>query len=165
MFFQVNLPKFPIGKKRVVAQKLLAGSVYTGCPSFRPTRPIGRPSDRPSIQSRVRPTDSLSSVAETQNKYCPECHDTYFTHSHYKEKHKSCGAVEGRTTFVVAMNRVRVVALNIMLVLRFSKIGRSVHPTGSRLDGRSLGRTSDRSSKTELWAARVDAPSWICLAG
>ena len=32
-----------------------------------------RPSDHASIQSRVRPTDTPSSLTETQNKYCVEC--------------------------------------------------------------------------------------------
>ena len=30
-------------------------------------------SDRPSIQPKVRPTDSPSSLTETQNKYCVDC--------------------------------------------------------------------------------------------
>ena len=41
--------------------------------TVRLARPIVR--DRPSIQSRVRPTDSLSSLTEMQSKYCVECYD------------------------------------------------------------------------------------------
>ena len=50
--------------------------------TVRLARPIVR--DRPSIQSRVRPTDSPSSLIETQSKYCVECYDIYSIHSHYK---------------------------------------------------------------------------------
>ena len=58
---------------------------------------------RPSIQSRVRPTDSPSSLTETQSKYCVECYDIYSIHSHYKGNRKRGGAAEGRaTSFVVA---------------------------------------------------------------
>ena len=39
------------------------------------------PSDRPSIQSRVLPTDSPSSFTGTQNKYRVECYDMYSIHS------------------------------------------------------------------------------------
>ena len=48
-------------------------------------------------------------------------------------------------SFVVAMNRVDVVALNTIFVLRLSKTGRTVGRTDSRLDGWSVGRTDDRS--------------------
>ena len=44
-------------------------------------------------------------------------------------------------TFVVAMNRVDVVAADTIFVLRLSKSGRTVGRTGSRLDGWSVGRT------------------------
>ena len=62
-----------------------------------------RPSDRRSIQSRVRPTDSPSSLTETQNKYCVDSYDIYSIHNHYKGNHKRGGAAGGRaTSFVVA---------------------------------------------------------------
>ena len=35
--------------------------------------------------TRVCPTDSPSSLTETQNKYCVECYDIYHIHSHYKK--------------------------------------------------------------------------------
>ena len=44
-------------------------------------------------------------------------------------------------SFVVAMNRVDVVAADTIFVLRLSKSGRTVGRTGSRLDGWSVGRT------------------------
>ena len=53
-----------------------------------------RLSDQTSIQARVRPTDSPSSLTETQNKYCVECYNIYSIHSHYKTT----------TLFVVATN-------------------------------------------------------------
>ena len=43
--------------------------------------------------------------------------------------------------FVAAKNRVDVVALNTIFVLRLSKTGRTVGQTDSRLDGWSVGRT------------------------
>ena len=99
------------------------------------------PSDRPSIQSRARPTDSPSRLTETQNKYCVGCYDIYSIHSHFKENHKRGAAAEGRATFVVAMNRVDVVAVNTIFVLRFSKTGQTVGRTDSRLDGCFVGLT------------------------
>ena len=58
-------------------------------------------------------------------------------------------AAVGRATsfvvsFVVAMNRVDVVALNTIFALRLSKTGRTVGRTDSRLDGWSVGRTDER---------------------
>ena len=52
-------------------------------------------------------------------------------------------ATTKKTTKEVArpMNRVDVVALNTIFVLRFSKTGRTVGRTDSRLDGWSVGRT------------------------
>ena len=44
-------------------------------------------------------------------------------------------------SFVVAINRVDVVAVNTIFVLRLSKTGRTVGRTDSRLDGSSVGRT------------------------
>ena len=58
-------------------------------------------------------------------------------HSHYKGHNKRGGAAE----FVVAINRVDVVAADTISVLRLSKSGRIVGRTGSRLDGWSVGRT------------------------
>ena len=92
------------------------------------------PSDRPSIQSRARPTDSPSRLTETQNKYCVGCYDIYSIHSHYKGNHKRGGAAEGRaTSFVVAangrhlcilaLNRVNIVAVNTIIVVHVGVIG------------------------------------------
>ena len=47
-------------------------------------------------------------------------------------------------TFVVAMNRVDVVALNTIFALRLRKTGRTFGRTDSRLDGWSVGRTDER---------------------
>ena len=60
--------------------------------------------------------------------------------------HKRGGAAFGRVTcfvvaFVVAMNRVDVVALNTILVLRVSTAERTVGRNDSRLDGWLVGRT------------------------
>ena len=43
--------------------------------------------------------------------------------------------------FVEALNRVDVVAVNTIFVLRLSKTGRTVGRTDSRLDAWSVGRT------------------------
>ena len=48
-------------------------------------------------------------------------------------------------TLVVAMNRVDVLALNTIFVVRLSKTGRTVGRTDSRLDAWSAGTTDDRS--------------------
>ena len=78
------------------------------------------PSDRPSIQSRARPTDSPSRLTETQNKYCVGCYDIYSIHSHYKGNHKRGAAAEGRgTTFVMAMNRLDALDLVVDAKLHF----------------------------------------------
>ena len=44
-------------------------------------------------------------------------------------------------SFVVALNRLDVVAVNTIFVLRLSKTGRTVGRTDSRMDGSSVGRT------------------------
>ena len=67
-------------------------------------------SDRPSIQPKVRPTDSPSSLTEAQNKYCVDCYVIYSIHSHYK------GAASFVVSFVVVINRVDVVAVNTIFV-------------------------------------------------
>ena len=64
-----------------------------------------------------------------------------------RPRHQKRGvAAFGRATsfvvsFVVAMNRVDVVAVNTIFVLRLSKTGRTVGQTDSRLDGSSVART------------------------
>ena len=65
--------------------------------------------------------------------------------------HKRGGAAFGRATsfvvsFVVAVNRVDVVALNTIFALRLSKTRRTVGRTDSRLDGWSA--TNDWSGKS-----------------
>ena len=79
-------------------------------------------SDRPSMQPKVRPTDSPSSLTETQNKYCVDCYDIYSIHSLYKASHKKSGAAEGRATssvipFVLGSNKVNMPAITTILVL------------------------------------------------
>ena len=54
-----------------------------------------RPSDQASIQSRVRPTDSPSSLTDMQNKYCAGCYDMYSIHSYYKGSGRVLGRVLG----------------------------------------------------------------------
>ena len=87
-----------------------------------------------------------------QDKYFGDRYDIYRIQSRYTKvaafgrHHKRGGAAFGRGTsfvvsFVVAMNRVDVVAADTIFVLRLSKSGRTVGRTGSRLDGWSVGRT------------------------
>ena len=97
-------------------------------------------SDRPSIQPKVPSTDSPSSLTETQNKYCVDCYDIYSIHGNYKANHKRGGAAFAPATslvasFVMAMTRVDVVALNTIFALRLSKTGWAVGRRDSRLDG------------------------------
>ena len=98
----------------------------------------------------------MSNHTDMQDKYCGDCYDIHPIQSQYTKEaavgrhHKRGGAASGRATsfvvsFVVAMNRVDVVALNTIFVLRLSKTGRTVGRTDSRLDGWSVGRTDDRS--------------------
>ena len=70
--------------------------------------------------------------------------------------HKRDGAGFGRATssavsFVVAMNRLDVVALNTIFALRLSKTRRTVGRTDSRLDGWSV-HTNDWSGKSDCQA-------------
>ena len=70
--------------------------------------------------------------------------------------HKRGGAAFGRATslavsFIVAMNRVDVVALNTIFALRLSKTRRTVGRADSRLDGWSV-HTNGWSGKSECIA-------------
>ena len=81
-----------------------------------------RASDRPSIQSRVRLTDSPSNLTETQIKYCVDCSDIHSIHIHYasggrwpppqKKWHAFGRGTSFVVSIVVAMNRVDVATDN-----------------------------------------------------
>ena len=85
------------------------------------------------VQSHIfRPT-----ITDMQDKYCGDCYDIYPIQSQYKGNHKRGRAAEGRvTSFVVAaagrhlcilaLNRVDIVAVTTILVLRVGN-GRSEH--------------------------------------
>ena len=52
----IEIPsEFPYGQKSIIGLKVSGGNVHTSCQSFSLARPVGRPSDRQSIQSRFRP--------------------------------------------------------------------------------------------------------------
>ena len=78
--------------------------------------------------------------------------DMYSVHTHYKGGAAFGSGTSFVVSFVVAMNRVDIVALNTIFALRLSKTGRTVGRTDSRLDGWSVGRTKTRFiiSKTVL---------------
>ena len=69
-----------------------------------------------------------------QDKYCDHCFDIHHMHSQYKGNHKSGGAAEGCVTSfvaaaasrhlcILALNRVNVVAVTTIIVLRVGVIG------------------------------------------
>ena len=122
-----------------------------------------RPPDPPCAQARSDRTareyedlmarNMMSNHTDMQDKYCGHSNDICPIQSQYTKvaavgrHHKRGGAAFGRATsfvvsFVVAMNRVHVVAADTIFVLRLSKSGRTVGRTGSRLDGWSVGRTN-----------------------
>ena len=80
-------------------------------------------------------------ITDMQDKYCGDRYDIYRIQSRYTKvaafgrHHKRGGAAFGRATsfvvsFVVALNRVNIVAVNTILVLYVGKPGR-----------RTVGRT------------------------
>ena len=119
-----------------------------------PDRSSVRPTDHPSNRESVRPTVRPVLLRRKTNIVLSATTSTLFIATTkvaaVGRHHKRGGAASGRATsfvvsFVVAMNRVDVVALNTIFVLRLSKTGRTVGRTDSRLDGWSVGRTDDRS--------------------
>ena len=80
------------------------------------------PFNSPYIQSRVRPTDSPSSLTETQSKYCVECYDIYSMHSHQKGGAASNRATSFVISFVLAFNKVDIVAVTTILVLHVGSV-------------------------------------------
>ena len=66
-------------------------------------------------------------ITDMQDKYCGDRYDIYRIKSRYKGNHKRGGAAED---FVVALNRVNIVAVNTILVLYVGNPGR-----------RTVGRT------------------------
>ena len=85
------------------------------------------------VQSHIlRPT-----IIDVQDKYCDVCYDIYLILSQYAKVadfdrcHKRGGAAFGRATsfvvsFVLALNRVNIVAVTTILVLHVGN-GRSGH--------------------------------------
>ena len=109
------------------------------------------PSDRPSIQSRARPTDSPSRLTETQNKYCVGCYDIYSIHSHYKGNHKGgraapfVVAAEGRP-FVLALKKAYVSERASDRVSERSS-ERVIDGASERPSERATERPSDRATE------------------
>ena len=90
--------------------------------------------DHPSNRESVRPTARLVLLRRKANIVLSATTSTLFG------RHHKGGAAFGRATsfavfFVVAMNRVDVVALNTIFSLGLSKTRRTVGRTDSRLDG------------------------------
>ena len=61
-------------------------------------------------------------ITDMQDTYCGNCSDIYFIQSQYKDYHKRGRAAEGRATsfvvpFVLALNKVNIVAVTTILVL------------------------------------------------
>ena len=85
------------------------------------------------IQSHMlRPT-----IADMQDKYCSDCYDVYLIQRQYTKvaafgrQHKGGGAAFARATsfvvsFVLALNRVNIVAVTTILVLLVGVIGHHV---------------------------------------
>ena len=119
-------------------------------PSCRPSMGQPSPADHPSNRKSVRPTARpvlprcKTSIVLTATMF------TLFTTT-TKETTKEVARPKAAppllwwrptaATFLVAMTRVDVVALNTIFALRLSKTGRTVGRTDSRLDGWSVGRT------------------------
>ena len=111
------------------------------------------PTDHPSNRESVRPTVRPDLLRRKTKIVFSATTSTLFTAT-TKETAKEDARPEAAppllwwrptaATFVVAMSRVDVVALNKNCDLRLRKAGRTVGLTDSRLDGCSVGRT-DRS--------------------
>ena len=109
-------------------------------------RPTDHPSNRESVRPTVRPVllrRKSCIVLRARIRALFKAHTQETT----KEEPRPKAAAPllwwrpKAATFVVAMNRVDVVAADTIFVLRLSKSGRTVGRTGSRLDGWSVGRT------------------------
>ena len=112
-----------------------------------------RPTDHPSNRESVRPTVRPVLLRRTTNIVLSATTSTLFiatTKETTKEVARPKAALlllwwqPTAATLVVAMNRVDVVALNTIFVLRLSKTGRTVGRADSRWDGWSVGRTNER---------------------
>ena len=111
--------------------------------------------DHPSNRESVRPTVRLFLLRRKANIVLSATTSTLFITTTkvapFGRDHKRGGAAFGRATsfvvsFVVAVNRVDVVALNTIFALRLSKTRRTVGRTDSRLDRWSV-HTNDWSGK------------------
>ena len=90
-------------------------------------------SDEHDVQSHMfRPT-----IADMQDKYCGNCSDIYLITSqyttvaacgrHHKRRDAACGrATSFVVSFVLALNRVNIVAVTTVLVLHVGVIGHHV---------------------------------------
>ena len=109
------------------------------CPTYHPSnRESVRPTVRPVL---LRRTTNIVLSATTSTLFIATTKEAAVG-----RHHKRGGVAVGRDTsfvgsFVVAMNRVDVVALNTIFVVRLSRTGRTVGRTDSRLDGWSVRRT------------------------
>ena len=79
----------------------------------------------------------MSNHTDMQDKYCGHCYDIHPIQNHYTKvaafglHHKTGGAAFGRATsfvvsFVLALNRVNIVAVTTLLVLHVGVIGHPV---------------------------------------
>ena len=112
---------------------------------------IVRPTDHPSNREPVRPTvrpdllrrkTNIVSAATTSTLFIATTKETTKEVARPKAAPPLLWWRPTAATFVVAMNRVDVVALNTIFVLRLSQTERTVGRMNSRLDGLSVdGRT------------------------
>ena len=65
-------------------------------------------------------------ITDMQDKYCGDCYDIYLIPSQYKGNHKRGGAAEGRHFCILALSRVKIVAVTTILVLHVGN-GRFEH--------------------------------------
>ena len=115
-------------------------------------RPTDHPSNRESVRPTVRPvllsrtTTSVVLSATTSTLFIATTKETTKEVVRPKAAPPLLWWRPTAASFVVAMNRVDVVALNTIFVVRLSKTGRTVGRTDSRLDGWSVGRTDMRAA-------------------
>ena len=111
--------------------------------------------DHPSNRESVRPTVRLVLLRRKANIVLSATTSTLFIATTkvaaFGRHHKRGGAAFAfAVSFVVAMNRVDVVALNTIFAVRLSKTRRTVGRTDFRLDGWSV--TNDWSGKSDCIA-------------
>ena len=117
------------------------------CPTNRSSvRPTDHPSNRESVRPTVRPVllrrkANIVLSATTSTLFIATTKETTKEVARPKAAPPLLWWRPKAATFVVAMNRVDVVALNTIFVLRLSKTGRTVGRTDSRVNGWSVGRT------------------------